>query len=389
MVFFTKKNPRKCIVRCATHRQRTPKRQKFFASFFQKRRLFLPLAFLCCAAGPRLFIEDNDFLGPGGSNIQSVLPLITNPDIRVLGFTVVTGDGWCDEETASLLRFLEIAHRTDIPVFKGAVYPLVNTRARLLAWEQAYGVLPWKGAWNAKGSFPEQGAVFHPDDPAFIPADPAGRPGTQPAAGSAVSFLIAQVHRYPHQVTILAAGPMTNLALAIRIDPDFATLAKELVFMGAMLDGNQQQVSVDANLYTDFNFLFDPEAAHIVLTAPWARITALGSVTNETLLSAALVKRIVAVKTPVTAYIGTYSPPLPLWDELAAAVAVDPGLITRAIDAVMDVDIGHGMFYGHAMIWPPAMAPHRGERLVRVVQAVDMARFYDGFIKAAQAPVPR
>jgi hypothetical protein len=74
---------------------------------------------------------------------------------------------------------------------------------------------------------------------------------------------------------------------------------------------------------------------------------------------------------------------------MAAAVAVDPTLITRKIEAAMDVDVGHGMFYGHAMIWPAEMAPHRGERLVTVVQAVDLKRFYDGFIKAAQAPVAK
>ncbi len=388
LFFFEKKKQKTFNTWYVPRRQRAPKRQKFFASFFQKRRFLLLFVVLCGGAAPRLFIEDNDFLGPGGSNIQSVLPLITNPDIRVLGFTVVTGDGWCDEETAYLLRFLEIAHRTDIPVYKGAVYPLVNTRAALHAWEQAYGALPWKGAWNAPGSFPSQGAVFHPDNPALIPGDPSGTPTTKPASGSAVGFLIAQVHRYPHQVTILAAGPMTNLALAIRLDPDFAKLAKELVFMGAMLDGNQLQVSVNANFYTDFNFLFDPEAAHIVLTAPWAKITSLGSVTNETRMSADLVKRMLAVKTPVTEYLAKYTPPLPLWDEMAAAVAVDPSLITRKIDAAMDVDTGHGMFYGHAMIWPAEMAPHRGERVVTVVQAVDLTRFYDGFVKAAQAAGP-
>jgi len=349
--------------------------------------LFAVIALLssvpACAA-PRLFIEDNDFLGPGGSNIQSVLPLITDPGIRVLGFTVVTGDGWCDEEAAYLRRFLEIAGHADIPVVKGAVFPLINTPARMYAWEALYGTLPWKGAWNTNAK-PDY--VPHADRPYLVPPFPAGPPRTKPAPGIAADFLIAQVHLYPHQVTILAAGPMTNLALAIRLDPDFASLAKELVFMGGMLDNTVPQVTENANFYTDFNFVFDPEAAHIVLTAPWAKITALGSVTNRSRLSPDLVARMLQVKTPVTTFLAGTAHPFPMWDEMAAAVAVDATLITQRIKARMDVDTGFGMQYGQARVWPAETAPHQGEQLVTIVQAVDLPRFYDAFIRAAQAKV--
>jgi len=398
-MFFSEKKTQKSFTSCAASTTRaifggthlaanTPEgKQKFFGSFFQKRTslFFLLLLSFNAQAAPRLFIEDNDFAGPGGSNIQSVLPLIADQGIRVLGFTVVTGDGWCDEEAAYLLRFLEIAHRTDIPVYKGAVFPLVNSFARQRVWEQAYGTLPWKGAWNAPQSNPGPGLVFHPEAPFFIPDNPSGNPTTKPASGDAVRFLIEQVHRYPHQVTILAAGPMTNLALAIRLDPDFPKLARELVFMGGMLDNNIRQVTVNADWYVDFNFLFDPEAAHIVLTAPWANITSLGSVTNDTMMSIGLTARMLAVRTPVTEYLAKYAQTLPLWDELAAAVAVDPSLITQHVDAVMDVETDHGMGYGQARIWAPEMAPHQGEQMVRVVQAVDLKRFYDSFVRAAQA----
>jgi inosine-uridine nucleoside N-ribohydrolase len=303
----------------------------------------------------------------------------------VLGFTVVSGDGWCDEEAAYLLRFLEVAHRTALPVYKGAVFPLINTRARMRAWEQAYGRIPWKGAWNEPGPNPEPGQVFHPDDPWEIPHNPDGDPVTQPAEGGAVAFLIAQVHRYPHQVTILAAGPMTNLALAIRLDPEFASLAKELVFMGGMLDTDVPQLTDDANFYTDFNFIFDPEAAHIVLTAPWPKIVSLGSVTNKSRLTPDLVARLVQVRTPVTTFLARYAQPFPMWDEMAAAVAADPTLITRQLVAPMDVDTDFGMHYGQARIWPSETAPHQGEQKVTIVLGVDMERFYAGFIKSAQA----
>jgi inosine-uridine nucleoside N-ribohydrolase len=343
------------------------------------------LAWQAAAAAPRLFIEDNDFLGPGGSDIQSTLPLITDPSIRVLGFTVVTGDGWCDEEAAYLLRFLEVAHRTNLPVLKGAVFPLVNSYTRMRAWEQAYGTIPWKGAWNPA----KQGDLAHSTEPWKVPDNPDGNPTTKPADGSAVQFLIAQVHKYPHQVTILAAGPMTNLALAIRIDPAFAGLAKELVFMGGMVDGNLSQVTRDADNFTDFNILFDPEAAHIVLTAPWAHITSVGKITNETMMTPELTARMAAVRTPVTMYLAKNASRLPLWDEVAAEIAIDPTLVTRKIDALMDVDVDHGMHYGQTHVWPPQTAPHQGERVVTVILGFDIPRFYDRFIKAAQAPVAK
>jgi inosine-uridine nucleoside N-ribohydrolase len=348
---------------------------------------FFAALFACFAASaaPRLFIEDNDFLGPGGSDIQSVLPLLANPEIKVLGFTVASGDAWCDEEASYLLRFLEIAQRTDVPVYKGAVFPLVNTPARMKAWERMYGTIPWKGAWNDEV---KPDSIPHAGEPYLIPPNPAGAPTTRPAEGSAVSFLIAQVHKYPHQVTIFEAGPMTNLALAIRIDPDFAALAKELIFMGGMLDGNLAQVTVDADNFTDFNFIFDPEAAHIVLTAPWPKIVSLGRVTNETKMSPALVARLLEKRTPVTAYLAKYASHLPLWDEMAAAVAVDPTLVTKHTVALMDVDIDHGMHYGQAHVWPKETAPHQGEQPVEIVQAVDLPRFYDAFVHAAQSVLP-
>jgi inosine-uridine nucleoside N-ribohydrolase len=359
--------------------------KSFLVLFFKKGLLAFFLCTAAHAAEPRLFIEDNDFLGPGGSDIQSILPLVTNPTIRVLGFTVVTGDGWADEETTYLLRFLEVAKLTSVPVYKGAVFPLVNTASRMSAWELAYGKIPWKGAWNSPSTHPEAWQHVHPDQPFLVPDNPAGNPHITAAPGSAAAFLIDQVHRHPHQITILAAGPLTNLALAIRTDPQFASLTRALIFMGGLLDGNLSQITVDADNFSDFNILFDPEAAHIVLTADFPSITSLGSVTNQTKMTPALIARMVAKPTAVTLYLAKYASRLPLWDEMAAAVAADPTLVTSQVDALMDVELDHGLHYGQVHVWPPSIAPHQGERVVHIVQAVDIGRFYDAFIKAAQA----
>jgi len=332
------------------------------------------------AAEPRLVIEDNDYLGPVGSDMESALILLANPSVKVLGFTVVTGDAWRDEEAQALLRYLEIAGAADMPVYPGAVFPLINSKARMTAWEAAYGKLAWKGAFN-DADFPPGG--FHPNDPYAITPNPAGAPKAKPQGESAVAYMIRMVHAHPHQVTILAAGPMTDLALAIRQDPEFAALAKELVFMGGMIDGNMQQVTDSTDFFTDFNLAFDPEAAHIALTADWPKITSIGSATLKTRVDRALIDRVAAVNTPIARLIAKYVKPFPMWDELAAAYVADPSVATRTVEGYMDVEIEHGMNYGLAHVWADAFRPHAGERRITIVTEVDSAKLADMYVKAA------
>jgi inosine-uridine nucleoside N-ribohydrolase len=332
------------------------------------------------AAEPNLIIEDNDFLGPGGSDLQAVLPLLADPNVRLLGLTVAIGDGWENAEAAHVLRFLEIAGRSDVPVADGAVLPLVNSVARMKAWEQRFGPIPWKGAWGGLGSIDGVPATQPP-----VGTLPEGAAHTHTVGEPAALFLIRQVHAHPHQVTIVEVGPMTNLALAIRLDPSFAATAKQLVFMGALIDRNMMAVTGNADWASDFNFIFDPEAAHIVLTADWPKIVSLGNVSDGVMMTPALMDRITAVKTPLTDYLRRFQAPLPLWDEMAAAVAADPSLITKSVDALMDVDLADGVNYGHAHVWSAALAPKgMGLRPVTVVQDIDTKRFVDGFVKDAQ-----
>jgi inosine-uridine nucleoside N-ribohydrolase len=343
---------------------------------------FAVLTAITASAAPaasQLVIEDNDYFGPVGSDMQSALILLANPSVKVLGFTVVTGDAWRDEETQFLLRFLEVAGAADVPVYNGAVFPLVNSKARMTAWEAAYGKIPWKGAFNDP-SYPPGG--FHPNDPYAIMTNPAGTPKAKAQGESAIAFMIRMVHAHPHQVTIIEAGPMTNLALAIRQDPEFAGLAKELVFMGGIVDGNMQQITDNADFFADFNMLFDPEAAHIALTADWAKITCLGSVTMKTRVDQKLIDRVSAVGTPISALIAKYIEKLPLWDELASAIVVDPTVATKSIDGYMDIEIEHGINYGLVHVWPEAYRPHAGERKVTIVTDVDSPKFTDMFVKA-------
>ena len=81
----------------------------------------------CCAQQPRLVLIDQDGSGPGGSNQMAMLALLQAPNVEVLGITMVTGNAWRDEETLHTLRMLELTGHADIPVARGAVFPLVRT----------------------------------------------------------------------------------------------------------------------------------------------------------------------------------------------------------------------------------------------------------------------
>jgi inosine-uridine nucleoside N-ribohydrolase len=88
----------------------------------------------------------------------------------------------------------------------------------------------------------------------------------------AAHFLIAQVKAHPHQVTICALGPLTNIALALAIELHFAEWTRGIVLMGGSLNPQTYDSESASNPRHEFNFWFDPEAAHKVLRAPWPRI---------------------------------------------------------------------------------------------------------------------
>ncbi|MDE1146061.1 MAG: nucleoside hydrolase [Azospirillaceae bacterium] len=324
---------------------------------------------------------DNDFLGPGQSNIQAMIPLLRDPRVELLGVGVVTGDAWMQEETQHLLRFLEIVGRPEVPVAKGAEMPLIRTQGEMRAWEQRYGAVPWKGAWNPV----RPGRTYHPDDPALVPPMPEGEPRITAVAEDAAHLLIRLVRAHPGEITVITAGPLTNIALAVRLAPDLPSLAKEIVIEGGGLDMAVARVTGNTDYATDFNFLFDPEAAHIVLTAPWKRITLLGNVTGSVKVTPELVAQVASAGTPLARYFHDYAKVgQPLWDEMTTAVAIDRSLATEELVARMDVDLLPGPDYGNAQIWKDEFAPHQGEQTVHVVQKVDIPRFLATFTAEAR-----
>lgn len=148
--------------------------------FCSKRIVLTLLAIAAAWSQPRRkVIVNEDCSGPGGSNLQTLPTMIQSPQVEVLGITVVSGDQWRDEEVAHTLRLLEIIGRTDIPVFSGAEFPLVRTRAEAQLWQDRYGKVAYAGAWDARW--------WHA--PSVVPTLPEDQP-SKPAAEDAVHFLL-------------------------------------------------------------------------------------------------------------------------------------------------------------------------------------------------------
>jgi inosine-uridine nucleoside N-ribohydrolase len=332
----------------------------------------------------RKVIIDQDAAGPGGTDQQSILLLIQSPQTEVLGITVVTGDAWLTEEVAHTLRMLELIGRTDIPVLRGAEYPLVRTKEDTEQWEQRYGFASWLGAWTPKN--------YHA--PRELGAMPEGMPNTKAADEDAAHFLVRMVHKYPREVTIWEGGPMTNLALAIALDPEFPSLAKELVFMGGTLSPETDDPEFKDTPRREFNLWFDPEAAHVVLRAPWKKIVCTSvDISVKTRWTNELIDKIKAVNTPSAQYVGKYAR-VPaaysyLWDELAAVAWLDPSLITRKENRYMDVNLDRGYSYGDTITWSEWNKPKRDVRPVEVQVDLDKERFYKMFVELLTAATPR
>jgi purine nucleosidase len=334
----------------------------------------------------KVIIDQDAFEGPG---LQPILMLLQDPTIEVLGITTVSGDGWQPEETAATLRMLELVGRTDIPVVAGATFPLVNSQERTRRREALYGALPYKGAWM--DSWPAYNTMKRrePHAPEIVPPMAEGNPKTKPAPISAAEFLLAKTREFPGQVTILAMGPLTNLALAQRIDDGFALRVREVVtgggnFVGRDMAGKQDEFAMQVaySPRMSFNHFWDPEAAHIVFTTAWPKLTLITNDASEPAIGTqALLDHATASGKPVARYVKAIAQAgYPLWDEVQAAAWLDPSIATRRGTLSMDVDLMPGANYGALLTWPAGKGPGLGERAVNVIYAVDVPRVEAMFV---------
>ena len=330
----------------------------------------------------RYIVIDQDAAGPGGTDMMSILLLLQSPQVNVLGITVVTGDAWRDEEVAHTLRLLELVGRADVPVVPGAAFPLVRTQQQTELWQQLYGKIVYMGAWSKR-------PTSH--GPYEVPPLREGNPKTKALGEDAAHFLVRMVREHPHEVTIYEGGPLTNLALALSIDPQFAELSKGFVFMGGSINPQTDNPEFATNPRHEFNLWFDPEASHIVLRAHWPSIVCTTvDVSVKTQLSEQMMKEISQVQTPVAQYLTRYARPgrSYLWDELAAAAWLDPSLITAERQVYMDVSLDRGAGYGDTLIWSDRVKPALDVQLVHAQMDVNMPKFAEIFVKLMTAPTP-
>ena len=335
------------------------------------------------AQAKRKIIIDQDCAGPGGTDMQAILALVNSPETEVLGITVLTGDAWRDEEVQHTLRLLEIIGRTDIPVVPGATFPLVNSKEYIAKWETLYGKVIYQGAWNYAKHNPVHG-------PYEIPPMPEGTPTTRPSTEDAAHFLVRLVGKYPHEVTVYAAGPMTDLALAIALDPQFSELTKELIVMGGSINPRTDDPEFSLTPRREFNFWMDPEASQAVLHAHWPRmVLTTVDISVLTHMEKSLIAEVAKSQTPGAQYVVKYAEANYLWDELAAVAWLDPSFITKWQKLYIDVDTSHGASYGDTLAWAPGQQPGMGEQLVEVQKDLDKEKFYKESVELLSRPTPK
>jgi len=335
----------------------------------------------------RKIIVDQDARGPASTDMLSILLFLQAPDVDVLGITLVCGDQWVKEQTQRTLRAVEIAGRTEVPVVPGAVTPLINSKEESEWWERQYGELSFKGAWT-----PRQ---YHPPDQ--VPTLVEGAPTTKALDEHAANFIVRMVHKYPGEVTIWAGGPLTNVALALRLDPEVATLAKELVLMGSGFNVNQGGIH-RINGRREFNWWFDPEAVRIAMGAPWKKITITPvDISVKTRLSDELKAQVAKSTAPVAAYHTKFANASYMWDEISAIAWMDPSIITSQQELFVNIDIDHGASYGQTIFVEKETGGGHGKpgvtrkmppwwQVATVQWDLDTRRFYDKYVELMSRP---
>ncbi|GAA5173059.1 nucleoside hydrolase [Pseudonocardia eucalypti] len=318
-------------------------------------------------------IFDTDF-GELNDDSQALF-LLQQAGVNVLGVTTVSGNTWSVEGAAYALRQLELQGQPGVPVYQGSADPLFGSRQATLAAEaQRFGAdISYAGAWEHP----------QPADYRQLPRPPYG--GYAKAAradGNAVDFIVDQVKRYPHEVTLFALGPATNVALAVKKNPEIVPLVKQVVYMAGAFDvpGNQGPAA-------EFNVWFDPEAARIAFGTPFPdQLVVPLDVTDTVWYGKPEYDRLVAGEnTPIKQEFKDLHGPkfdqdpgrrTHLWDQIAAAVFLRPDLITQSVVRQVQVYTQYGVNYGRTMGFEPGRAP-AGAQPARIVQRIDIPRFYD------------
>jgi purine nucleosidase len=138
----------------------------------------------------------------------------------------------------------------------------------------------------------------------------------------------------------------------------------------------------------EFNWWFDPEAARIVLRAPWKKMTITPiDISVKTRYTLEMKAAIAKAGTPVTDYLDEYSLPGYMWDEIAGVALIDPSIITEQKKLYMDIDIDHGASYGKTLFWDVSASVPPYERLANVQFDIDAEKFYKIYTDLMTRPI--
>ena len=315
-------------------------------------------------------IYDQDGLGRRDHNLYGLFVLLQAPGVELIGLTTVSGREWSPRQAPRALRTLELLGRPDIPVAPGAIFPLVNTAARTALWEACHGRLFDLACFELDTEAGET-------DPFWLPPIDEGQPDTRALEESAAAFLVRMARQHPGELSIVATGPLTNLALACRLDPRFPQLVHELIFVGGRFRDPDPGFTRGFGRH-EINFRHDPEAAHIVLHATWNRLTCLPrDLTDGLHVTRDMHAAIALARTPLARFVKRLEFDLSgKGDALAAALCAEPSLVKASDELCMDVDLDRGANYGVTLSWMnEAGVPALHGPPVRVITAVKEKAF--------------
>jgi inosine-uridine nucleoside N-ribohydrolase len=327
-------------------------------------------------------IFDTDF-GQLNDDSQGLF-MLTQSKAQVLGVTTVIGNDYEEEGTAYALRQLERVGRKGIPVVEGAKQPLFGSRKdQLEALGELFGKSEYNGAWGS-----DQPSSYRAVKDVY-----RGQARTKPLANiTASDFIARQVKKYPHQVTLMAIGPLTNVAIAAREHPEIVPLVKQIVYMGGAFD-----VPGNTTPAAEFNIWIDPEAARITFAQKWAKQVVVPlDLTNTVRFSNTEYQRVIAGKntTIKQQFKETQGPGFTkdpkssfyVYDTLAVGVFLKPGIINQSSVRYTTVDTQLGYNYGRTMGFTAPYQP-KGLQQATVVQRVNNKQFFDMYVALLSAPV--
>jgi len=271
---------------------------------------------------PKKILFDTD---PGIDDACALLLALASPELSVEGLSIVHGNCSLEQATRNALSVLELANAGHIPVARGCELPLV--RPSLLAPE-THG---------------DTGLGY-----ARLPT-----PQTGPIKQHGSDFLIEKILASPGEITLLAIGPLTNVALAVRQEPRIVEALKELIIMGGAMryEGNTTALA-------EFNTYVDPHAAHIVYHAGIPTTLVPLDVTYQCILTPGDVKRLQEIDSPITQFVAEATrfymefhdefqkiEGCVINDPLALALTFMPELCTY-LELPVDVDLSGGISMG-------------------------------------------